>query len=104
MTVLPCVHYFLNLKLLALHSDFAMHRHTLMMFLIFLCSAVLDTARIPWKLPFYIWTIKKTHLVLVDTYFLLVALSGGLPVSMGSGRLSSLVLQENEAISKRSVM
>lgn len=45
---------------------------------------------------------KKTHLALVDTYFLLVALSGGLPVSIGSGRLSSLVLQENEGISKRS--
>lgn len=38
---------------------------------------------------------EKTYLALVDTYFLLVALSGGLPVSIGSGRLSSLVLQEN---------
>lgn len=47
---------------------------------------------------------KKTHLALVDTYFLLVALSGGLPVSIGSGRLSSLVLQENEGISKRSTV
>lgn len=47
MTVLPCVHHFLNLKLLSLHFDFAMHRHSLMMFLIFLCSAVLDTACIP---------------------------------------------------------
>lgn len=45
---------------------------------------------------------KKTHLALVDTYFLLVALSGGFPVSIGSGRLSSLVLQENEGISKPS--
>lgn len=100
MTALPCVHHFLNLNLLALHSDFALSFIDDVSHFFVQCSV--EHCLHSLEATFSYMDNKKTHLALADTYFLLVALSGGLPVSIGSGRLSSLVLQENEGISKRS--